>query len=167
MSEPETSSSEEEKLAALHADADKAAKGSNGEGVWWKPEPGDAIGGKLVKGYYQSGDYGINPVMVIEDHATGQVYNIGCGTKMLKEAVAEMAPGEGQLVVVQYVDSFPVESAPERSWKKWIVRVDGKPNFAYWQDAFKAFSAKQQMLAGDAETAFVSPAPGGVDESPF
>lgn len=149
---------------AMAVGDDGVIEGGGGEGTWWKPEEGDIIGGPLVKGYYQTGDYGISPVLVIKDVASDTVFNVGCSTKMLKEFVSDLAPGVDTNVVIQFVGKFPVTSNPERSFNRYIMRVEGDPQFGYWQDAFRAFQSKQQMVAGAVQERAQSFGP---DTSPF
>lgn len=148
---------------AMEVGDDGVIAGGVEEGTWWKPEEGDMIGGKLLKGYFQTGEYGINPVMIIEDEASGTVFNVGCSTTILKNYVNDLAPAEGTNVVIQFVGTFPVQDKPDRKYKRHIVRVESDPDFAYWQAAFKALHAKMQMQ----QQAPVQPTSFGPNESPF
>ena len=150
---------------AMQVGEDGVIAGGAEDGVWWKPEEGDIIGGKLIKGYFQTGEYGTNPVLVIEDAASGTVFNVGCSTKILENYVNDLAPAEGTNVVIQFVGTFPVKDKPDRKYKRYIMRVEGDPDFGYWQNAFKALHAKMQMQQ-QAQPAAQRPS-FGPDESPF
>lgn len=158
------------KKAMATNDDGEIVGGETVEATWWKPEEGDILGGKVVRGFYQGGDYGVNPVVVVEEDGTGDVYNVGCSTRMLKDQVIEKAPPEGSLIVIQYVGVFPVSSAPERKFKKFIMTVEQEPDFPYWQTAYTKYVEKQRMLADEAGFSQSAPAVKtsfGPDEAPF
>jgi len=122
-----------------------------GQVTWWPPknsEGGDMLGGTLVKGYYRTGyeGKGVDAVLVIKDRKTDEVYSVGCGTRLLKDYVIELAPAEGALVALQY-DGYVQALNSDRKFKKFIMRVDGKPDFDYWHTLYQAYQKKQQMGA--------------------
>ena len=142
-----------------------------GEATWWPKkdaEGGIVLAGKLVKGWYQPGyeGNGVSAVVQIKDRETGDLFNVNCGTKLLAEYISDLAPAEGALVVIQY-DGLITAEKSGRQFKKYIMRVDGKPDFDYWHQSFKAYNQKQQMGAveagyeANADTSF------GPDTSPF
>lgn len=142
-----------------------------GSETWWPPkdsEGGIVLAGTLVKGWYQPGyeGNGVSAVVQVKDRETGDLFNVNCGTKLLSEYIINEAPAEGALIVIQY-DGLITAEKSGRQFKKYIMRVDGKPDFEYWHRLFKAHMQKQQM--GAVEAGFEE-SPGtsfGPDSAPF
>jgi len=145
---------------------------AEGEATWWPKkdaEGGILLAGTLIKGWYQPGyeGNGVSAVIQVKDRETGDLFNVNCGTKLLSEYIINDAPGEGCLIVVQY-DGLVTAEKSGRQFKKYIMRVDGEPDFDYWHKLFKAYHKKQQM--GAVEAGFEQSAGGdsfGPEEAPF
>jgi len=134
-----------------------------GEASWWPKkdsEGGIVLAGTLIKGWYQPGyeGNGVSAVIQVQDRETDDLFNINCGTKLLSEYIINLAPAEGCLIVVQY-DGLVQAEKSDRKFKKYIMRVDGKPDFDYWHKLFQAYHKKQQM--GAVEAGFEQSSDGG------
>jgi len=136
---------------------------AEGEATWWPKKDaagGILLAGTLVKGWYQPGfeGNGVSAVIQVKDRETGDLFNVNCGTKLLSEYIINEAPAEGALLVVQY-DGLVTAEKSGRQFKKYIMRVDGKPDFDYWHKLFQAYHKKQQM--GAVEAGFEQSSDGG------
>ena len=144
---------------------------AGGEVTWWPKkdsEGGIVLAGTLVKGWYQPGyeGDGVAAVIQIKDRETDDLFNINCSTKLLSEYIIELAPAEGCLIVVQY-DGLITAEKSGRQFKKYIMRVDGKPDFDYWHKLFKAHHQKQLMGAVEAGFEATPDSSFGPEEAPF
>jgi len=130
----------------------------------WKPDEGDMLAGTVIKGDYLMTSNGEAHMLVVQDEETKQEYTVWCSSYMLKQAVIDLAPAEGSLIVIQFHGKKQSKKDTSRSYNHYTMQVE-RSDFTYWDEIFKRFRARAEQMnpAGNG-----GPAPSfGPDEAPF